>query len=104
MTEDSFEPLTDEDASARAAVAAMAADDATLRRAIAAVLDQCDALYEQGARYRQMAAGKRITGNSKLPTLLEAPAKACEGAAERLEEALMEAFGLFDVCEPEHDP
>jgi hypothetical protein len=101
MTEGSFKPLTDQDTSTRAAAAAIAADEATLRRAIAAVLDQCDALYEQATRYRQMAASKRITGNSKLPALLDAPAKVCEGAAEHVEEALMEALGLFDVFQAE---
>ncbi|MCW2948938.1 MAG: hypothetical protein JWR24_5655 [Actinoallomurus sp.] len=46
--------------SALIAATALPADPATLRKAIAAVLDQRDALYQQAARYRQRAAGKRL--------------------------------------------
>jgi hypothetical protein len=93
-----------ENLSALIAATALTADPATLRRAIAAALDQCDSLHESKTRYREIVDGQSVGGNARLHALCETRADVYEDAVENLEEALIEAFGLWDIVAPEPDP
>lgn len=90
--------MSDENIARLLADAALSAEPAALRKALAAVLNECDELRESASMFRMLAEDQTRKG-SIYASISATRAEDRENAAEGMEETLISAFDLWPAVE-----